>query len=56
MKKSTKRIKKVKELFCSTFRGNKATMYGMLMDDAAKGNYIAKQQAKHPGLDTKLQG
>ena len=56
MKKSTKRSNKVKELLYSTFRGNKATMYGILREDAAKEKYVAEQQANHPGLNTKPSG
>ena len=57
MKKTTKRSNKVKELIYSTFRGNKATMYGMLMEDIAKQKYVAQQQRNgHPGLFTEPSG
>lgn len=57
MKKTTKRCKKVKELLYSTFRGNKATMYGTLMEDKARQEYIEKQQENgHPGLTTEQSG
>ena len=56
MKKSTKRSNKVEELLYSTFRGFKATMYGILREDAAKEKYVAEQQANHPGLNTKPSG
>ena len=56
MKKSIKRSNKVKELLYSTFRGNRATMYRILREDAAKEKYVAEQQANHPGLNTKPSG
>ena len=46
MKSNTKRSKKVKELLYSTFRGNKATHYGMDMEKVAQKEYITEQQQK----------
>ena len=41
----------MKELLYSTFRGNKATMYGTLMEDKAREDYIAYQHKEnHPGM------
>lgn len=49
MKKTTKRGNKVKQLLYSTFRGNEATRYGMLMEDTARTEYLTyQQQNKHP--------
>ena len=47
MKKTTKKSNKVKELLYSTFRGNKATMYGTLMEDKAREDYIAYQHKEN---------
>lgn len=56
MRKTTKRSGKVKELLYNTFRGNKATMYGTLMEEKAREEYVAQQQVNHPGLATEKSG
>ncbi len=56
MRAATKRSKKVKEMLYTTFKGNKATMYGMLMEDVAQQKYVEKQQQNHPGLKTEPSG
>ena len=49
MRKTTKRGAKVKEFLYSTFRGNEATRYGMIMEDTARTEYLAyQQQNRHP--------
>lgn len=53
MKKKTKRANKVKDLLHSTFRGNEATRYGMLMEDTARTEYISYQRQNwHPEVST----
>ena len=55
MRATTKRSKKEKELL-STFKCNRATMHGMLMEDTAQQIYTEKQQECHPGLNTESSG
>ena len=50
MKKTTKMGNKY-ELLYSTFRGNKATMYGILIEDKTREDYLAYQHKEnHPAL------
>ena len=57
MKKTTKRSKKVEELLYSTFRGNKATRYGQMMEEKTRYEYESYQQRNgHYGLKTQPVG
>ena len=51
MRTKTKRSKKVHELLYSTFKGNKATIYGLEKEATARQDYIThQQQNNHPNL------
>ena len=51
MREKTKRSKKVESLLYSTFRGNQATRYGQLMEQATIEQYVTYQRRHgHPDL------
>jgi hypothetical protein len=51
MKATTKRSTKVRNLLYSTFRGNKATLYGSQMEEPTRVQYTTHQQRNgHPNL------
>lgn len=53
MRATTKKAKKVEYLLYSKFKGNKATMYGNVMEPVAQDEYVQYQhQHGHPGLKT----
>ena len=57
MRDTTKKSNKVKQLLYTTFNGNKATRYGIEMEEVTRNDYVSHQHTNgHPGLKTESVG